>query len=322
MTKATVAAVQAAYVLMDREATLDKVEDLVGKAAADGADVVAFPEVFVPGQPLWSGEPEDDWDNAWYSMLVDQAVVVPSAATERLAATAREANVYLVIGVEERESEGSTIFNSVLYFGPDGSLLGKHRKLVPTGYERLFWGVGDGSTMETYPTPLGRLGGLICWENRMPLARFFVYSRGVDIWFAPTLSTGDGWIATLRHIAQEGGCYVVGINPCLHIDQIPQNFPSRDRVWTPSKSEGEQEWPEAGNSVIVGPDGAIIAGPARHEETILTAEVDLTNARAERNWFDPVGHYHRPDIFRLAVDTRPRPVVVGFEPFEEKANQE
>jgi len=321
MTKATVAAVQAAYVLMDREATLDKVEDLVGKAAADGADVVAFPEVFVPGTPLWMQSPDDDWDDAWYSMLLDQAVVVSSAATERLGATAREANVYLVIGVEEREPEGSTIFNSVLYFGPDGTLLGKHRKLVPTWYERLMWGMGDGSTMETYHTPLGRLGGLTCWENRMPLARFFVYSQGIDIWFAPTLSTSDGWIATLRHIAQEGGCYVVGINPCMHVDQIPQNFPNRDRVWRPGKSD-DPDWPEQGNSVIVGPDGGIIAGPARHEETILTAEVDLTNARAERNGFDPVGHYHRPDIFRLAVDTRPRPVVVGFEPFEEEANQD
>ncbi len=320
MTKTTVAAVQAAYVLMDREGTIDKVEDLVGKAAADGADVVALPEVFVPGTPLWMQSPDDDWDSAWYSMLLDQAVVVPSAATQRLGATARKANVYLVIGVEEREPEGSTIFNSVLYFGPDGALLGKHRKLVPTWHERLMWGMGDGSTIETYHTPLGRLGGLTCWENRMPLARFFVYSRGIDIWFAPTLDTDDGWIATLRHIAQEGGCYVVGINPCLHVDQIPKNFPNRDRVWRPSKWN-DPDWPEQGNSVIVGPDGEIIAGPARHEETILTAEVDLTNARAERNWFDPVGHYHRPDIFRLAVDTRPRPAVVGFEAFEVEADQ-
>ena len=320
MTKARVAAVQAAYVLMNREGTIDKVEELVEKAAADGADVVAFPEVFVPGTPLWMQSPPDDWDDAWYSMLLDQAVVIPSAATERLGATAREANVYLVIGVEEREPEGSTIFNSVLYFGPDGALLGKHRKLVPTAEERLVWGMGDGSTMETHATPLGRLGGLTCWENRMPLARFFIYSRGIDIWFAPTLATSDGWIATLRHIAQEGGCYVVGINPCLHVDQIPRDFPSRDRVWMPTKRD-EPDWPEQGNSAIVGPDGEIIAGPARHEETILLADVDLTKSFAERNWFDPVGHYHRPDIFRLSVDTRPRPVVVGFEAFEVEADQ-
>lgn len=322
MTKATVAAVQAAYVLMDREATLDKAEVLVKEAAANGADLVAFPEVFVPGTPIWIDSRRIwDGDESWYAMLVDQAVVVPSPATERLAQAAREANVYLVIGVEEREPHGATIYNSVLYFGPDGALLGKHRKLVPTGSERTVWGMGDGSTLQTFPTPFGRVGGLTCWENYMPLARFFLYSEGVDIWFAPTLATGDAWIATLRHIAREGRCYVVGINPCLHADQIPPDFPNRDRVWTADDQE-DAEWPEPGNTVIIGPNGEILAGPVRHEEKILYGELDLAAVHSARRMFDPVGHYHRPDVFRLAVDTRPRPAVIRFEaPFEDEGAQ-
>jgi nitrilase len=216
----------------------------------------------------------------------------------------------MVIGIDEREPTGSTIYNTLLYIAPDGSLLGKHRKLMPTGSERTVWGMGDGSMLDTYPTPFGRLGGLICWENYMPLARFYLYSQGVDVWLAPTLAVGDGWIATMRHIAREGRCYVIGVNPCVHIDQIPADFPDRDRVWRTGQHDGE--WVEPGNTVIVGPNGEILAGPIRREETILTAELDIAEVHAARRMFDPVGHYHRPDVFRLAVDTAARPVVTPF----------
>jgi len=320
MTKATVAAIQAAYVLMDREATLEKTEVLLKEAAANGANLVAFPEVFVPGTPLWiDAGPIWEGDEAWYAMLVDQAVVVPSPVTERLAQAAREAGVYLVIGVNEREPHGATIYNTVLYFGPDGTLLGKHRKLVPTGSERTVWGMGDGSTLQTYPTPYGQVGGLTCWENYMPLTRFYLYSQGIDVWFAPTLARGDGWIATMRHIAREGRCYVVGISPCLHVDQIPPDFPNRDRVWRIDEDDEEKDWAEPGNSVIVSPNGEILAGPSRHEETILYAELDLAAVHSARRLFDPVGHYHRPDVFRLGVDTRPRPIVTDYNSFEDDA---
>jgi nitrilase len=300
----TVAAVQAAYVLMEREATTDKVVQLIGEAGALGAELIVFPEVFVPGTPIWiDAVPIWDGDEAWFARLVDQAVVVPSPTTERIAAAAHDAGAYVVVGVDEREPHGTTIYNTLLYFGPDGRLLNRHRKLMPTGSERTVWGMGDGSMLDVVPSELGRLGGLICWENYMPLARFHLYAQGVEIWVAPTLARGDGWIATMRHIAREGRVWVIGVNPCVRVDQIPADFPGRDRVWRVLDGD-EAEWVEPGNSVICNPNGEIVAGPLRYEESILTAEVDLSKVKVGRRLFDPVGHYNRPDVFQLSVDTR------------------
>lgn len=274
-----VAAVQASYVLLDREATLDRVEELVAEAADLGARLVVFPEAFVPGP-----------------------------ATARLGAVARAAGVHVVIGVQEREPHGTTIYNTTLYIGPDGRLLGKHRKLVPTGSERTVWAPGDGSTLDVVPTALGLLGGLICWENRMPLARFHQYAQGVEVWLAPTLARGDGWVATMQHIALEGRVWVVGVNPVLRSDQLPADLPDRHRI-APEPDPGDGDWIEPGNTVICDPGGRVVAGPLRHAEGILTAEIDLDLVAEARRLFDPVGHYHRPDVFELHVDTRPRPVV-------------
>ena len=268
---------------------------------------MVLPEAFIPGTPIWiDSVPIWDGDEDWYALLVEQAVTVPGPVTEALGEVARESGVYVVVGVEERDPHGSTIYNTILYVGPDGDLLGKHRKLMPTGSERTVWGMGDGSTLPVIDTPFGRLSGLTCWENYMPLARFHLYAQGVDIWTAPTLAPGDAWVATMRHIAREGRCYVVGVNPCVHVDQIPADFPHRERIWDRERSG---EWVEPGNSVIVDPSGAILAGPAREQEVILTAEVDLTAVHAARRYFDPTGHYHRPDVFQLTVDVRPRPAV-------------
>jgi nitrilase len=305
----TVAAVQAAYVLLDRDATVARVEQLVAEAAEQGAELVVLPEAFVPGTPLWiDSAPIWDRDGQWYARLVEQAVIVPGPTTARLGTIARTHRVHLVIGVQEREQYGTTIYNSVLYFGADGSLLGKHRKLMPTGSERTVWGQGDGSTLQVVQTPLGRLGGLICWENYMPLARFHLYAQGVDVWLAPTLAQGDGWVATMQHIAREGRVWVVGVNPCLRRDQIPADLPHRDRI-APEPQPGAGEWIEPGNSVICNPSGELVAGPLRHEERILTATIDLAQVAEQRRLFDPTGHYHRPDVFSLTVDTRPRPAV-------------
>lgn len=309
MATVKVAAVQAAYVLMNQAACVAKAVDLLGQAAAEGCRIVVFPEVFVPGTPIWiDSRPIWDGDEEWFALLVDQAVVVPGPVTEALGAAARDADAYFVIGVEEREPHGSTIYNTTLYFGPRGDLLGTHRKLMPTGSERTVWGMGDGSTLPIIETPHGRLSGLTCWENFMPLARYYLYSQGVDIWAAPTLAASDGWIAAMRHIALEGRCYVIGVNPCLHVDQIPVDFPHRDRLW--ANDHDNEGWVEPGNSVIIHPTGKVLAGPARHEETILYADVELAAVRAARRFFDPVGHYSRPDIFQLRVDTRSRPAVV------------
>lgn len=318
MATVTIAAVQAAYILMDRQACLDKAGTLLKQAADGGAKIVVFPEAFVPGTPIWiDSRPIWDGDDDWYAMLVDQSVVVPSPATDALGAAARAAGAYVVIGVQEREPHGATIYNTTLYFGPDGAVLGKHRKLMPTGSERTVWGMGDGSTLPVIDTPYGRLSGLTCWENFMPLARYYLYSQGVDIWAAPTLAPGDGWIAAMRHIALEGRCYVIGVNPCLHVDQIPADFPHRDQVW-PAKPD-DDGWVESGNSVIVDPNGKILAGPAKHEETILYADVDLAAVRAARRLFDPVGHYNRPDIFQLRVDIGSRQAVVAHRPSDSHA---
>jgi nitrilase len=206
-----VAAVQAAYVLMDRDATIDRVAELTAAAAREGAQLVVFPEVFVPGTPIWiDTQPIWEGDEDWFGLLAANAVVIGSPATERLAAIAAQHRVWLVVGVDEREEHGSTIYNTVLYFSPQGALAGRHRKLVPTGSERTVWGMGDGSTLRVVDTGLGRIGGLTCWENYMPLARFHLYSQGVEVWLAPTLAVGDGWIATMQHLARENRMFVVG----------------------------------------------------------------------------------------------------------------
>jgi nitrilase len=306
----TVAAAQAAYVLMDQEKSIDRVAALTAEAAGKGARLVVFPEAFVPGDPIWKDAGVIwDGDDAWYAMLVDQSLVVPGPATERLGSIAREHGVVLVVGVDEREPNLATIYNTILYFGADGSLLGKHRKLVPTGSERTVWGMGDGSMLTVVDTEIGRVGGLICWENYMPLARYYMYSLGIDVWVAPTLALGDSWLATMRHIAREGRLYVIGVNPCVHVDQIPADFPDRDKVWRVIPEDEDRDWVAPGNSIIVAPTGKVLAGPSRHEETILYAEVDPAEVRSARRYFDPTGHYNRPDVFRLAVDTRARPAV-------------
>ena len=311
MATLTVAAVQAAYVLMDREATLAKVEALLAARRSAQRTSSCSPRRSCPGRRSGStGCRSGTATRHWFERLSDQSVVVPSDATRRMGAAAKEAGVYLVIGIDEREPAGSTIYNTLLYFAPDGSLMGKHRKLVPTGSERTVWGMGDGSTLDTYETLLRSARGLICWENYMPLARFYLYSQGVDVWVAPTLAQGDGWIATMRHIASEGRCFVIGVNPAVRVDQIPEDFPDRDRVWRTNADD--PEWVEPGNSVIVGPNGEVLAGPSRHEEAVLVAELDLGKVKSARRMFDPVGHYHRPDVFRLSVDTAPRPVVTTF----------
>ncbi len=306
-----VAAAQATYVLMDRDATIDRVAEVTAAAAAQGAQLVVFPEAFVPGTPFWiDTQPIWDGDADWFRLLAENAVVIPGPSVDRLGAIAREHGVWLVIGVQEKEPNGATIYNTTLYFSADGTLVEKHRKLMPTGSERTVWGMGDGSTLRVVATPFGRIGGLICWENYMPLARFHLYAQGIDLWLAPTLATGDAWIATMQHLARENRMFVIGVNPVLHVDRIPTDFPHRDRLVPEDHLAANGPWVEKGNTVIVDPAGDILAGPVREREETLIVDLDIGSVATARRLLDPVGHYNRPDVFRLHVDTSPRPAVV------------
>ncbi|MFI5042136.1 MAG: carbon-nitrogen hydrolase family protein [Acidimicrobiales bacterium] len=294
------AAVQGAPVWLDRAATIERVIALSEEAAARGAGLVAFPEAFVPGYPdwVWRTRPWDRRATDLYARLLDQAVVLGSPAATALADTARRLDVWLSVGVDELDPASTTIYNTLLLFAPDGSLAARHRKLVATGGERLVWGMGDGSTLCAVETPFGRLGGLICWENYMPLARAALYAQGIDIHLAPTWDNSDVWVSTMRHIAKEGRVFVAGVTSCIRCADLPLDVPGRDELY------GEaDDWLSKGNSVIVGPDGEVLAGPLVAEQGILYADVDADRARASRHQFNPVGHYGRPDILQLTVKT-------------------
>ncbi len=244
-----------------------------------------------------------------YAELLAQAVTIPSPTTDCLCAAARRAGVSVAIGVNEvnAEASGSTLYNTLLYIGADGCLLGKHRKLVPTAGERLVHGQGDGSGLRVQTLPIGRLGGLICWENYMPLARYALYAEGIQLYVAPTWDCGEPWLSTLRHIAKEGRVYVVGCCSAMRTADIPDRFPFKTKFL-----QGAGEWLNPGDSAIVHPDGKFLAGPVRHEETILYAQVDLRQVHGPRWQLDVAGHYARPDVFTLTVHRANRPLVQTF----------
>ncbi|MDX1435596.1 MAG: carbon-nitrogen hydrolase family protein [Anaerolineales bacterium] len=305
-----VAVVQAAPVIFDREATLQKTLALTREAAADGAKLILFPEAFIPGYPrgLTFGTVLGSrselgrtlWEIYWASSMD-----VPGPDTELLGEAAREAQAYLAVGVIERDSEfsGATLYCTLLYFGPDGSLLGKHRKLKPTAAERLVWGEGDGSTLTVVETPHGNIGGLICWENYMPLARTAMYSKGVDIYLAPTADARDSWQATIRHIACEGRCYVLSCNQYFTKDMYPADFEGASELIE------QPDVMSRGGSAIISPLGEVLAGPLFDKEGILCKDIDLSAVPRSRFDFDAVGHYARPDVFQLIVNEKPQPPV-------------
>lgn len=301
----TVAVVQAAPVLFDREATVTKTCALLARAAGRGARLVLFPEAFIPAYPrgftfgtvVGSRSPKGRrvWQRYW-----ENCVVVPGPATEKIGEAARKANAYVAIGVIERDNRfsGGTLYCTLLYFGPDGRLLGKHRKLKPTAAERLIWGEGDGSTLTVIPTEFGRIGGLICWENYMPLARAAMYAKGVDLYLAPTADHREAWQATLRHIALEGRCFVLGCNQFVTKDMVPADLQAQEEM-------GRQ--PEVmcrGGSAIISPLGEVVAGPVFDREEILVCDIDLDEVPRSKFDFDVVGHYARPDVFQLTVNER------------------
>ena len=239
MEKVTAAAVQATPVFLDRDKTVAKSVKLIKEAAKNGAGLIAFPETFIPTYPewVWRLSPWDGPSGPLYGRLLENSVVVPSDTTDTLGRAARQAKAYVSMGVNEREANGSTIYNTQLYFAADGELIGRHRKLMPTGGERLVWGYGDGSTLEVYDTPFGRLGGLISWENYMPLARAAMYAKGIDVWVASTWDDDPTWVATLQHIAKEGRVHVIGVNSVIRATDVPKDVPGYDEVW-----KGDDSW--------------------------------------------------------------------------------
>ncbi len=300
------AVVQAAPVIFNRDASVEKTCQLTEKVAAEGTRLILFPEAFIPAYPRGlsfgavignrAAYGRETWLRYW-----ENAVDVPGPATQALGEAARAAQAYLCVGVIERDSSYSrtTLYCTLLYFGPDGALLGKHRKLKPTASERVIWGEGDGSTLTVLNTPIGHIGGLICWENYMPLARAAIYGKGVEIYLAPTADGRNTWTPTLQHIALEGRCYVLGCNQYVTKSMYPPDLPGIEDI---------QTMPEEccrGGSAIVSPFGEILAGPLFGEEGILYANIDLNEVAKARFDLDVSGHYARPDVFRLIVNERP-----------------
>ncbi len=301
-----VAVVQAAPVLFDRQATLEKALELIPETAANGAQLALFPEAFIPAYPrglsfgtvVGHRDPKgrDLWQIYW-----ENCVDVPGPEIQLLGEAAREAGIYLAMGVVERDTQFSkgTLYCTTLYFGPDGSLLGKHRKLKPTAAERLIWGEGDGSTLTVLDTGFGKIGCLICWENYMPLARMAMYAKGVEIYLAPTADSRDTWQATLRHIACEGRCFVLGCNQFVTKDMYPPDLPGIEEL------ADQPEIMCRGGSAIISPLGEIIAGPLYDEEGILYTDLDMAEVARSKFDFDVVGHYARSDVFQLVVNEEP-----------------
>ena len=290
--RVTVACVQAESVQLDLEATIDKLDGLVAEAAARGAQLAVFPEAFLPTYPSsrWARFLAGGSDaKPVFARLARESVEIPGPAAERLADVARQHEIWLAVGANELER--GTIYNALLLYSPEGRLALHRRKLVPTNHERLVWGQGDGRGLRAIETPLGRLGGLICWENQMPLARFALYESGVEIYLAPTADDSDAWHDSLRHIARESRAFVV--SPCVfqRASSYPDDVPLADGP----------ELLGRGGSAILAPDGTYLAGPLWDEEGILVAELDPERLYAERQRFDPAGHYHRPDVLSLRV---------------------
>ena len=305
-----VAIVQESPVFLDRGKTIEMATGLVEQAAQAGAGLVVFPEAFVSGYPawIWRLRPGADWgiNEELHARLLRSSVDIDHDELSPLCEAASKHKTTIVCGMNERDGTLSraTLYNTVVVIGEDGSILNRHRKLMPTNPERMVWGFGDGSGLNVVDTPVGRIGTLLCWENYMPLARYALYSQGVEIYVAPTYDSGDGWIGTMQHIAREGRCWVISSGVALTRDDIPQDFPARDSLYPDT-----EYWINAGDSAVVAPGGELVAGPMREEKGLLFAEIDAARVAESKRALDVAGHYSRPDVFTLHVNTRPqRPV--------------
>jgi len=305
MTATTVAVVQTGSVPFDSAATARRVVDLIGQAAQKGARLAVFPEALLGTYPkgLTFGAPLGRRTEAGrdeYARYAAAAVTLDGEEIALIAEAAAAHDVFVVIGIIERT--GGTLYCTSAHISPESGLVGHHRKLMPTGAERLVWGFGDGSTLPVHETGFGRVGTVICWENYMPLLRQAMYAKGVEIYCAPTVDDRDSWQATMQHIALEGRCFVLGSAQAIRADAFGEDYDS-------ALEPNEEGYLIRGGSVIVGPDGTVLAGPAYNSEEILVADIDVADRARFTYDFDATGHYARPDVFSLTVDERPKPSV-------------
>jgi nitrilase len=298
-----VAVVQHPPVTLHRQKTLERGVKLMEEAAAAGARLVSFPETWLPGYPewLWRLRPGSDFDltGEIHTRLLENAIDLKAGDLKPMQAAARRLKLTVSVGIHERDGEFSrgTLYNTVVLIGPDGQVLNRHRKLMPTNPERMVWGTGDASGLKVIETPMGRVGSLICWENYMPLARFALFAQGCEIYIAPTWDEGSTWLATMQHIAAEGRCWVLGNGCAMRGKDIPKDFPQRATLFPDLEA-----WYNPGDSVIVNPGGQVVAGPLHEQHGILYADCDPARASAAKRTLDVAGHYGRPDIFKLEVN--------------------
>jgi len=301
------AIVQKSPIFLDKKKTIAIAVTTIEEAASHGAKLVVFTETFIAGYPtwIWRLRPGGDWNlsEQLHLKLLNNAVNIESDDLKPLIEAARKHNITIVCGIEERDGKlsQSTLYNTVITIGPDGTLLNKHRKLMPTNPERMVWGFGDATGLKAVETPVGRIGTLLCWENFMPLARYTLYAQNVEIYIAPTYDSGDGWIGSLQHIAREGRCYVVGCGNIMQGSDFPDDLPEKSMLYP-----DQDEWVNPGDSVVIAPGGEIIAGPMRKEKGILYCDIDIEKVALAKRVLDVAGHYSRPDIFTLQVNNKPQ----------------
>lgn len=302
-----IAVCQKPPVLLNLKATMERAIETLEEAAQEGAQLIIFPEAYLPGYPtwIWRLRPGGDMSlgNTLHAELRKNSVDIAGGGLAPLTEAAAKLGVVVVMGLNEIDAEfsGSTLFNTMVIIGSDGKILNRHRKLMPTNPERMVWGLGDASGLKVVDTPVGRIGGLICWENYMPLARYALYAQNIDIYIAPTWDSGETWRDSMNHIAREGGCWVISSATALQGLDIPNTFPGRDELYT------DDEWINSGDAVIYKPFGGLVAGPLHQEKGILYQTIDVEEARNSRKPLDVSGHYGRPDIFHLEIDRRPKP---------------
>lgn len=295
-----IAAAQAAPVFLNKKKTVEKACKIIQKAGKNGAKLIVFPEAFIPGYPDWVWVVPNSKSkilNDLYAELVKNSVTIPDKSTDKLCKAAKEAKINVIIGMNERngESSNSSLCNTILFIDENGKIGGKHRKLIPTGGERLIWAQGDGSTLNIFNSPIGKIGGLICWENFMPLARQAMYNGGAQILASPTWDKSSRWLQSMQHIAREGGMFVIGSCMTLKMKDVPDRYEFKQFY-----PDG-RDWINTGNSCIINPNGEFIAGPSEMKEEILYAKIDLDDIIKSKRMFDVAGHYSRPDVFHFEV---------------------